>query len=579
MTLSRHFVGQLVVCGLIFCSRAMAVDVPTTGYPSPVVVPNLKWEFDGAINVYALIVNSGASLLIRSNTGSDVSLKSGTVLSAGSEVRIRTVATSVITGGSTIVPNDPLYAGRRVIIRKNGTNGDVYIKGSQRFSELILETGTFLRVSDPSAPARLDLVVDEDILIPGASGITADAAGMFPGAIDANLGITTATQGGGSHGGWGSPFYNASNPVLSKPYGSFYLPDTPGEAGTANRGGGVIVLKARRLLSSGLISANGGAATGVVAARGGGAGGSIRIHAGQLELAPHPGVDAHNVYSHIQANGGTSSSQADGTGKKWPVNGGGGGRIAIYYDQFPSEVAYGPGFLYGLFVVSTTGFELTTNIIVNGISQQVSCYGNSGTIYYKHTGDVFGALVVNASTLTTNYFQTLNSRRLTPVFLGSWSALPYSQAASPEDAFIGICNPGSRVGANPGWPALNVEWEFQGDQSVFDRDRDLLSCFEEYVTNCDPRKADTNDDGILDGMSVRNGIDPINTDQDGDGLSNADERLRGTNPFNPDSDGDGSNDSLDKDPLNPNRTTLPPTTGDVTPPVITIETPRVTPLN
>ena len=67
-------------------------------------------------------------------------------------------------GGSTIAPNDPSYAGRRVIIKKNGNNGDVFIKGSQRFAELILETGTFVRVSDATAPARLDLVVDEDIV-------------------------------------------------------------------------------------------------------------------------------------------------------------------------------------------------------------------------------------------------------------------------------------------------------------------------------------------------------------------------------------------------------------------------------
>ena len=94
-----------------------------------------------------------------------------------------------------------------------------------------------------------------------------------------------------------------------------------------------------------------------------------------------------------------------------------------------------------------------------------------------------------------------------------------------------------------------------------------------------PGKADTNDDGILDGPSITAGINPTNMDQDGDGLSNADERLRGTNPFNPDTDGDGTNDFLDGDPLNPARTGLPPTAGDVTPPVITIESPRVTPLN
>jgi hypothetical protein len=69
--------------------------------------------------------------------------------------------------------------------------------------------------------------------------------------------------------------------------------------------------------------------------------------------------------------------------------------------------------------------------------------------------------------------------------------------------------------------------------SPVDSDHDRLSdAFETGVLGTDPGAADTDHDGIRDGIG----------DPDHDGLSNAGEELYGTNPFDPDTDHDGTSD-------------------------------------
>jgi hypothetical protein len=70
-------------------------------------------------------------------------------------------------------------------------------------------------------------------------------------------------------------------------------------------------------------------------------------------------------------------------------------------------------------------------------------------------------------------------------------------------------------------------------------------------TGTNPRRVDTDGDGLPDGWEHENSLDPngpsggngTNGDPDEDGLSNFDEWLNGTNPNSPDSDGDGTNDN------------------------------------
>lgn len=112
-----------------------------------------------------------------------------------------------------------------------------------------------------------------------------------------------------------------------------------------------------------------------------------------------------------------------------------------------------------------------------------------------------------------------------------------------------------------------------------DPDRDGLGTADEYRYGTDPQKADTNDDGILDGPSVQSGLSPTSTDVDGDGLTNLVERGQGTDPFQRDTDGDGVKDGLagltpDCFPLDPTRSACPAAIpGDTTPPVITLGEP------
>ncbi len=107
-----------------------------------------------------------------------------------------------------------------------------------------------------------------------------------------------------------------------------------------------------------------------------------------------------------------------------------------------------------------------------------------------------------------------------------------------------------------------------------DPDGDGLSSAREQFLGCDPFVADTNVDGLLDGVSVQMGLSCSSPDTDGDGLLNADEIARGTDPLKADTDGDGVVDGVDCWPLDPSRSEcLPPNPGDVTPPNITLTLP------
>lgn len=104
-----------------------------------------------------------------------------------------------------------------------------------------------------------------------------------------------------------------------------------------------------------------------------------------------------------------------------------------------------------------------------------------------------------------------------------------------------------------------------------DQDGDGLTTWREYQLGTDPLNADTDGDGIPDGLDTLSGDSSTNLDPDGDGLSNAMEALLGTDPYNADTDGDGVPDGIDAYPLDPTRSQPPaPDPNDHTPPVITL---------
>ncbi len=107
-----------------------------------------------------------------------------------------------------------------------------------------------------------------------------------------------------------------------------------------------------------------------------------------------------------------------------------------------------------------------------------------------------------------------------------------------------------------------------------DRDKDGLSnCIEWLVTGTNPRDADTDHDGLSDGLEIRHGTDPLTPDMDDDGLADGDEALGGTSLTSADTDGDGVSDLYDDSPndpsiggSNPGDGSNDPHPGDVTDP-------------
>jgi hypothetical protein len=116
-----------------------------------------------------------------------------------------------------------------------------------------------------------------------------------------------------------------------------------------------------------------------------------------------------------------------------------------------------------------------------------------------------------------------------------------------------------------------------------DHDEDGLSNYEEYLLQqtygetLDPTNADSNGDGVVDGISIQLNINPVDLDVDKDGLINSVEIEEvGTSPFLPDTDGDGVNDKDDAFPLDPNQSQLPPADPqDEEAPIITLKEPEI----
>jgi len=137
---------------------------------------------------------------------------------------------------------------------------------------------------------------------------------------------------------------------------------------------------------------------------------------------------------------------------------------------------------------------------------------------------------------------------------------------------------GGGAGSLPGGSTTGAQVPdlITGDQSALtaDQDSDGLPTWRELMRGTDPLDADSNDNGLTDGIEVGLPEAGANADEDGDGLSSAAEIAKGTDPFLADTDGDGFNDGVDAFPLDPTRhDPLTPTSGDTTPPVITLTEP------
>ena len=94
---------------------------------------------------------------------------------------------------------------------------------------------------------------------------------------------------------------------------------------------------------------------------------------------------------------------------------------------------------------------------------------------------------------------------------------------------------------NDAYFTLGVGLTFQRNRGTSDDDKDGLTLDEEESLGTDPKKADSDGDGLTDGEEVNKyKTNPLNSDSDGDGLNDNDEiYIYKTNPLVGDTDNDG----------------------------------------
>jgi hypothetical protein len=87
--------------------------------------------------------------------------------------------------------------------------------------------------------------------------------------------------------------------------------------------------------------------------------------------------------------------------------------------------------------------------------------------------------------------------------------------------------------------------ELGTNPNALDSDGDGLADDVEVAQGTDPTQADPDQDGLDDQRELDLGTDPNDPDSDSDGLLDGDEISRGTDPNDPDSDGDGALDGAE----------------------------------
>ena len=303
----------------------------------------------------------------------------------------------------------------------------VSMSGRHQLDNLLLLNGAILTTpaATTSTVYGIDLEVEGAVYIDATSRVDVSGKGYMAGYTQWNTPLAdldSTRTAGGSHGGTGGSGWFV--PIAS--YGDFRLPVFPGSGphpdSPDGRGGGVISLKVGEQMDLyGKLLADGVQ---------GGAGGSILLDVNHLQ-----GYYEASYYSSFEdasvvtANGGTAPYGSPGAG-------GGGGRIAVYYQDMDST----------RLLLKSIGGNKAGESQYDDVDLGI---GSLGTIYLENTASGqpgVGGLAVGqwidpnmANTLTHSptfptYLPSVGSGRVTRL---DGNALLDEQAAFPVDAHSG----------------------------------------------------------------------------------------------------------------------------------------------
>jgi hypothetical protein len=282
-------------------------------------------------------------------------------------------------------------AGKSISIDKISVSNDLVIDGVELFvgdmvvaNDVMIKNGGILSHKGATTTKDYSTTVDVNgkLIVDASSRIDVSERGYLGGYMGGNnsqygrtLGNTITggsfAHSGGSYGGIGGRY---SNQQVNSIYGSFYDPNELGSGGGGNtatqpggNGGGLVRITATEIALEGSIMSNGGDG-GDTTYNGGGSGGGIYIEVGKLSGA-----------GMIKAHGGKDSTDHGAT------TGGGGGRIAIYYNDISK-------------------FDMSNVTAYGGVGQNAN--GGAGTKFLKSSLQVNGDLIVDNNNLATSGFST-----------------------------------------------------------------------------------------------------------------------------------------------------------------------------